>query len=271
VKADPGELEQVLLNLVVNARDAMPAGGRLDLEARNADLDDADARALGGVPAGPYVVLTVRDTGCGMNEATMAHIFEPFFTTKEVGKGTGLGLATVYGIVKQSGGHVAVASEVGVGTTFSVYLPRVAAAPAPAPAPRAEARPARGSETVLVVEDEDAVRSLTCMVLEGRGYRVLRARNGAEGLRTAERHAGPIDLLITDVVMPVLGGREMAERLLARYPALKVLYVSGYTEDAVLCDGIRQAQALFLQKPFSPADLARKAREALDGAAAAAK
>jgi two-component system cell cycle sensor histidine kinase/response regulator CckA len=264
VKADPGQIEQVLLNLVVNARDAMPQGGRLTVEARNVELDETYAREHPDAQPGPHVLLAVSDTGCGMDQATMSRIFEPFFSTKGE-KGTGLGLATVHGIVKQSGGHVAAYSEVGQGTTFKVYLPRVEQRP-PLDKPRLEpAVMPRGNETVLLVEDEDGVRALVRHVLEASGYTVLEARDGAEAVWVAGQHGGRIDLLLTDVVMPRMGGREVAERLAASHPGVKVLYLSGYTEDAVVRHGILQAEVAFLQKPFSPASLTAKVREVLDG------
>ncbi len=263
VTADPGQLEQVLMNLAVNARDAMPRGGRLTVETANVELGEDFARAHPEVRPGRYVLLAVSDTGVGMTPEVQARIFEPFFTTKERGKGTGLGLATVYGIVQQSGGHVTVASEPGVGTTFQVYLPRaeragrVSVAPAGRPA-------AAGSETVLLAEDDDAVRFFTRIALEQAGYAVLEATGGEEALALAERHAGPVHLLVTDVVMPRLGGRELAGRLQGRYPGLKVLFLSGYTDDAVVRHGVLHEEVNFLQKPFTPAALTQKVREVLD-------
>jgi PAS domain S-box-containing protein len=265
VKADPGQVDQVILNLVVNARDAMPQGGKLTIELSNTELDETYALGRPEARPGPHVLLAVSDTGCGMDQATRARIFEPFFSTKG-DKGTGLGLATVHGIVKQSGGHVAVYSEVGHGTSFKVYLPRLKHLPAPGKSHQGQAELLRGSETVLLVEDEDGVRALSRHVLQGCGYTVLEARDGVEAVRVAGRHRGRIDLLLTDVVMPRMSGREVAERLAGRHAGMKVLFLSGYTEDAVVRHGILEAEVAFLQKPFSPASLAAKVREVLDGA-----
>ncbi|MBN9517873.1 response regulator [bacterium] len=266
VKADPGQIEQVLLNLAVNARDAMPTGGTLTVETRNVELDTGYAASRPDARPGPHVLLAVSDTGCGMPPEVLARIFEPFFTTKEVGKGTGLGLATVYGIVQQSGGHVAVDSAVGRGTTFKVYLPRPEGGASAGGAENRSATPAlpRGTETILLVEDDDGVRALTRHVLRGAGYAVLEAGDGAGALRSAAGHPGAVHLLITDVVMPGEGGRSVAERVRALCPAVRVLYVSGYTDDAVVRHGILHAGANFLQKPYTPVALARKVREVLD-------
>jgi two-component system cell cycle sensor histidine kinase/response regulator CckA len=264
VRADRGQLEQVLVNLVLNARDAMPRGGKLTLETTNTELDPGYVEDHTGAKAGPHVLLAVTDTGAGMDPETAAHLFEPFFTTKEVGKGTGLGLATVYGIVKQSDGYIMVYSEPGHGTTFKIYLPRVAAAE-PAPPPALRPTVTRGSETVLVVEDEEAVRSLSRRALEAGGYTVLAAADGADAVRLVERYGGPIHLVLTDVVMPGMSGRELADRLVQRRPGLRVLYMSGYPGDAIVHRGALDPGTAFLQKPFMPDDLTRKVREVLDG------
>ena len=269
VRADPGQIEQVIVNLAVNARDAMPGGGRISIETRNAVLTEGDVRRHGyDVAAGDYVILTVSDTGEGMSEEVRAHIFEPFFTTKELGKGTGLGLSTVYGIVKQSGGYIRVESREGSGTAFHVYLPRLAATEASEPgAAKPRTRTTElpgGSETVLLVEDEQAVRNLVTRILRQRGYTVLEARSGQEALDISRAHDGEIDLLLTDVVMPELGGRELAERLLPDRPHTRVLFISGYTEDEMVHNGIQSTRINFLEKPFTPSDLVRKVREVLD-------
>ena len=264
VKADPGQIEQVLMNLAVNARDAMPRGGKLTVETQNVDLDEEYASRHVAVAPGPYVMLAVSDTGTGMDAETQARIFEPFFTTKEVGKGTGLGLSTVYGIVKQSGGNVWVYSEPGHGSTFKVYFPRVGEG---AQEYRRGAEPEevlRGEETVLLAEDEETVRKLAREVLELYGYRVLEAAGGGDALLICERHAGPIQLLVTDVVMPEMGGRELAARLARLRPETRVLYMSGYTDSAIAHQGVLEDRADFIQKPFTPEALARKVREVLD-------
>ena len=265
VKADPGQIEQVLVNLAVNARDAMPSGGKLTLETANVTLGQIQGmRYEPPMPPGHYVMLAVSDTGIGMNSETQSHVFEPFFTTKEEGKGTGLGLATVYGIVKQSGGYIWIYSETEHGTTFKVYLPRAQEVLAEAFIPGMEASPRGGTETILVAEDEIAVRSLVCSVLESGGYTVLEGESGDAALLIARAHDGHIDLLLTDVVMPRMSGRELADRVQMLDPGIRVVYMSGYTEKAIVHHGMLDADAVLLQKPFSPDDLVRKVREVLD-------
>jgi PAS domain S-box-containing protein len=264
VKADPGQLEQVIMNLVVNARDAMPQGGRLTIETKSADLDGEYAKTHPRISAGRYVMLAVSDSGVGMTPEVKARIFEPFFTTKGMGKGTGLGLATVYGIVEQSGGHIDVYSEPGHGTSFKIFLPPVEEQrPSERPANGAMAMP-EGSETILVVEDEDAVRAIALHSLQSCGYNVLEASDGKQALQRCEKHPGRIDLIVTDVVMPEMPGRLFVEHLAKTRPETKVLYMSGYTDDAVIRHGILQADTAFLQKPFTPQGLAKKVREVLD-------
>jgi two-component system cell cycle sensor histidine kinase/response regulator CckA len=265
VKVDPGQVEQVIVNLVVNARDAMPQGGRITIETANVDLDESYAQSHVGVTPGRYVLLAVSDAGCGMSEEVKARIFEPFFTTKEVGKGTGLGLATVFGIVKQSGGHLRVHSETGRGTTFKIYLPSVADVIPAAQAQTESAPVLTGTETILLVEDEKAVRAMAGFALRTNGYTLVEAADGEEAVRLCERHEGPIHLLVTDVVMPRMGGRQLTERLKTLHPEMRVLFVSGYTDDAVVRHGILQAQVQFLQKPFTVDALIRKVRAVLDG------
>jgi CheY-like chemotaxis protein len=267
VEADPTQIEQIIMNLVVNARDSMPGGGRVVIETSNADLDKTFAKRHVPTRPGRYVMLAVSDTGSGMDKATQARIFEPFFTTKQLGKGTGLGLATVYGIVKQSDGYIWVYSEPGLGSTFKVYLPRVEAelteekergmlTPLPG-----------GSETVLLVEDDRTVRSLATEMLQMNGYTVLEARDGQEALELVRRHGRPIDLLLTDVVMPQMSGRQLAQGVTDIHPGIRVLYMSGYTDGVIAHHGVLDAGVAYLQKPFTADFLARKVREVLDARA----
>ncbi len=267
VRADPSQLEQVLVNLAVNARDAMPGGGILTIETANVVLDDAYAANQPLVAAGDYMMIAMTDAGSGMDEETQARVFEPFFTTKERGKGTGLGLATVYGIVKQSGGYIWVYSELGIGTTFKVYLPRVAGPAEPPAAVPATTASLRGSETILVAEDQEEVRTLIRKILEARGYRVLAAANGAAALETAALHPGPIHLLVSDVVMPGMSGPEVSLFLTSTRRTIRTLYVSGYTDESIVHHGVLADGVAFLQKPFSADGLARKVREVLDAPA----
>src|SRR5579883_1031007 len=264
IKADSTQVEQILLNLAVNARDAMPTGGQLTIETRNVHLREGDTAVYPDLQPGPYVQLAVSDTGCGMTDAVKARLFEPFFTTKEPGKGTGLGLAMVYGAVKTHGGHISVYSEVDVGTTFKILLP-VTSEVAPPPRSGEMRIVPRGMETVLLAEDDEAVRKFTRLTLETYGYVVLEGVRGADALQVASNYAGTIHLLVTDVVMPGMGGRELAESLRKLHPELKVLYVSGYTDDAIVRHGIVEATDAFLQKPFTPLALARKVRAILNG------
>ena len=263
IKADPGQIEQVIMNLVVNARDAMPSGGKITIETGHKYLDEDYAREHLSVKPGHYVVLAVSDTGIGMDAATEKLIFDPFFTTKEVGKGTGLGLSTVYGIVKQSGGNIWVYSEIGKGTTFKIYLPRVDQVGVVEDAAVLVTLPP-GTETVLLVEDEEMVRTLSQEILEDSGYRVVVATNGKEGLRVCQEFSGHIDLMITDMVMPEMSGRQLAEQVALLRPETKVLFMSGYTDDAIVRHGILEENMPYMQKPFLPGDLALKAREVLD-------
>jgi len=265
VRADPSQIDQVLVNLVLNARDAMSDGGTLRLATDTVAVDDVQPDNPRGVrmPPGAYIRLMVSDSGHGMDAATQARIFEPFFTTKAAGKGSGLGLATVYGIVKQSGGYIWVRSEVGQGTSFRIYLPEHTGPLEEPPAPSLPLSP-RGVETILIVEDEPAVRRMASRALRSQGYEILEAANGAEALEVLSRAAGPVDLVLSDVVMPVLNGRELSERLAVDHPEIRVLFMSGYTDDDIVRRGLLQPGAPFLQKPFVAADLSRKVRDVLD-------
>jgi CheY-like chemotaxis protein len=260
-RADTGQLEQVIMNLVVNAKDAMPEGGKLTVRSSDVTVrQDSEHRFI---QPGRYAVISVSDTGHGMDKETQSRIFEPFFTTKEKGKGTGLGLSTVYGIVKQSNGYVFAQSEPGAGTTFYVYLPRVEDSAEELSPAKSQPNEAGGCETVLLVEDEESVRELVRVTLVSRGYKVIEAENGECGLRVAEAFKEKIDILITDVVMPGIGGRELAKKLVSLRPGISVLYLSGYTEDAVVAPGALGPGTAFLQKPFTLQNLAKKVREVL--------
>jgi len=267
VKADPGQIEQVLMNLVLNARDAMPNGGRLTIETADVVLDTDYARTHVAVNPGRYVMLAVSDNGCGMDAETQARIFEPFFTTKDLGKGTGLGLSTVYGIVKQSGGNIGVYSEPGRGTTFRIYLPRIRKAPETVEPEEAREPLPRGSETILLVEDEAGVRTLAKTILQIQGYTVLDAAQGKDAFLLSGQHEGLIHLMVTDMVMPEMSGREVADRLKPLRPNMKVLFMSGFTDKALVHNGELDPGIAFLQKPFTPQTLARKVREVLDSPA----
>ena len=263
-KADQGQIEQVVMNLAVNARDAMPNGGKLQIETANRDLDDYYCSEHPGAKPGRYIMLAMTDSGAGMTAQTLAHIFEPFFTTKEVGKGTGLGLATVYGIVKQSGGYIWVDSAIGFGSSFQIFLPRVEETVTKAAA-EAPTDNLRSTETILLVEDADALRKLAQSFLTDHGFKVITASSGEEALRVAEFHGKPIDLLVTDVVMPGMNGRALADRLLAKQPNLKVLYISGYTDSFIAGHGVLEEGTFLLHKPFTEEVLIRKVRDVLDG------
>jgi CheY-like chemotaxis protein len=263
VKADPGQISQVVMNLAINARDAMPVGGKLTIETANVFLGEEYWQGPEFVEPGPYVMLAVSDTGTGMSEETIARMFDPFFTTKATGKGTGLGLSTVYGIVKQSKGYIWAYSEPGHGSTFKVYLPKTEEREDVAVETASPAVNLRGDETVLVVDDDGGILKLTSEYLARSGYRVLSARDGEEALRVAEAHNGEISLLVTDVIMPKLGGKDLYRQLAERRPGIKVLYMSGYTDNAIVHHGVLDAGTAFLQKPYTPESLARKVREVL--------
>jgi len=265
VKVDPGQIGQVILNLALNARDAMPQGGKLIIETSNVYLDDDYAPNHVSAQPGPHVMLVVSDTGCGMDATTQARLFEPFFTTKEPGKGTGLGLSTVYGIVKQSGGNIWVYSELGRGTTFKVYLPRVES-----PVEEMERSPdvvetVRGWETILVVEDNELVRRLVCQALRNDGYQIIEAPGSSEALLMCEQHQDPIHLILADVIMPHMNGPELAKRLTSTRPSTKVLYMSGHTDNMISHHGVLDSGVTFIQKPFTPRSLVQKVREVLGG------
>jgi PAS domain S-box-containing protein len=264
VRADPGQIEQVLMNLVVNARDAMSEGGKLTIETCNIELDEEYAAHHVSVKPGPYVRIAVTDTGCGMDEQTKTQIFEPFFTTKEKGRGTGLGLSTVYGIVKQSGGNIWVYSELGLGTTFKIYLPRELSAKVTSSRLRAIPEPARGTETILLVEDEEAIRKVAKRSLEAAGYKVLTAGAGDEALLVSSQYAGKIHLVLTDMVMPRMSGKVLAQQLVKMRPTVKVLYMSGYADNALVQQGVVDEGMQFIGKPFTGTELAHKVRNVLD-------
>jgi two-component system cell cycle sensor histidine kinase/response regulator CckA len=264
ISANPSQIEQVIMNLALNARDAMPHGGVLAIETANVDLDEAFAAAHPGASSGPHVMLAISDTGEGMDRDVQEHLFEPFYTTKAPGRGTGLGLATVYGIVKQSGGSVFVYSEKGLGTTFKIFLPRSPELVESPPDSADSSAALRGDETILIVEDQPEVRSVVCSALARHGYQVLTATDGNAALAVAMAHGAPIDLLITDVVMPGVGARELADRFRRHHPRAAVIYMSGYTNDNVVQRGIVEDSVAFLQKPFSPAALLTKVREVLN-------
>jgi len=264
VKADPGQIEQVVMNLAVNARDAMPDGGKLTIQTANAELDAAFVHEHPGSISGQYIMLAVKDTGIGMDPETQAQIFEPFYTTKERDKGTGLGLATVYGVVKQSSGYITVESDMGKGALFKIYLPRIQQPVITKIESSQGPLAVRGGETILLVEDAEPLRKLAHMFLRDNGYMVLTAADGSEAQQVAAQNPGPIHLLVTDVVMPGINGRVLAERLAPRHPAMKVLYMSGYTDSFIAGHGVLEEGVHLLHKPFTEETLLRKVRELLD-------
>jgi CheY-like chemotaxis protein/histone H3/H4 len=264
IRADAGQIEQIIMNLATNARDAMKEGGRLTIKTVDVVLDESCTKQLAEVAPGNYVLLAVSDTGHGMTPEIMTHIFEPFYTTKERGKGTGLGLGTVHGVVKQSGGSISVYSEPGRGTTFKIYFPRLKEDVEPATLHVSATEMPRGSETILLVEDEAKLRNILSEILRGLGYSVLVAEDGQNALGISAAHEAPIDLLITDIIMPGIGGRELANHLVHARPELNVLYISGYTDDSIITQGVFSNKLAFLQKPISTTDLAHKVRAILD-------
>ncbi|MBZ5623623.1 MAG: response regulator [Acidobacteriia bacterium] len=271
VEADPGRLEQVIMNLAVNARDAMPGGGKLAIETGTIHLDESFSAKRFGIQPGYYVTISITDSGIGMDEETQSHLFEPFFTTKHPGRGTGLGLATAYGIIRQSGGAIGIFSELGKGTTARIYLPLAQAKAPTAREKSAGQGPLTGAETILVVEDEARVRKLMVDVLTGRGYTVLEATRGQEAIRMAKGHKGEIDLAVVDVVMPEMSGPDLIKQIAPNRPHMRVLYTSGYTEEAMVHHGIPESGIAFLQKPFLPDALAQMVRDVLDARSNSAK
>jgi CheY-like chemotaxis protein len=265
ILADPDQIQQVIINLVVNARDAIPDGGTLQITTKKVEFDESSIGTHPDAAPGNYALMTVTDTGVGMSEETMQSMFDPFFTTKSEGKGTGLGLAMVYGIVRQSGGWIEVWSKLGQGTSFSIYLPRIDTAPVQDQVDAPTASNLRGNETVLVVEDENEVRRLTRTILESYGYRVLEAANGEEAVNVSENHSGEIHILVTDVILPGMDGKVVSDRLRALRPKLKVVYMSGYPDDIISPRGIVERDVAYLLKPFRPDVLAAKVREVLEG------
>ncbi len=263
INADPGQVEQIIMNLTVNARDAMPNGGKLTIETENVFLDQNYIQTHYEMQSGPYVMMAISDTGCGMDQKTLSHIYEPFFTTKEPGKGTGLGLATVYGIIKQSQGHIWVYSELDKGTTFKIYFPRIIENKDQEEKEKIPQESLYGSETILVVEDETMVRNTICRSLREFGYTIIESGNGNEAHAICEQNKDRIQLMLTDVIMPEMNGRELANRIQSAYPKIKVIFMSGYTENAIVHQGILEEGITFLQKPFTPENLLIKIRAVL--------